>query len=45
MKIIMKNQLFQVQKNTFKVTLYNVNYKENNNVKLPSSLSQEEKIE
>ena len=30
--------------NTFKVTLYNVNYKENNNVKLPSSLSQEEKI-
>ncbi len=30
--------------NTFKVTLYNVNYKENSNVKLPSSLSQEEKI-
>lgn len=30
--------------NTFKVTLYNVNYKENSNVKLPSSLSQGEKI-
>lgn len=30
--------------NTFKVTLYNVNYKENENSKLPSNLSQEEKI-
>lgn len=30
--------------NTFKVTLYNVNYKENNNAQLPSNLSQEEKI-
>lgn len=30
--------------NTFKVTLYNVNYKENYNTKLPSNLSQEEKI-
>lgn len=28
--------------NTFKVTLYNINYKENKNLKLPSNLSQEE---
>ena len=39
----MTNQLFQVQKTLLKL-LYNVNYKENSNVKLPSSLSQEEKI-
>lgn len=30
--------------NTFKVTLYNVNYKENENLNLPSILSQEDKI-
>lgn len=30
--------------NTFKVTLYNVNYKESSSVKLPLNLTQEEKI-
>lgn len=39
-----KKPIISSTENTFKVTLYNVNYKENNNVKLPSSLSQEEKI-
>lgn len=39
-----KKPIILSTENVFKVTLYNVNYKENNNVKLPSNLSQEEKI-
>ena len=44
MKKYNEKPIISSTENTFKVTLYNVNYKENNNVKLPSSLSQEEKI-
>lgn len=39
-----KKPIISSTENTFKVTLYNVNYKESNSTKLPSNLSQEEKI-
>lgn len=39
-----KKPVILTTENAFKVTLYNVNYKENNNIQLPSSLSQEEMI-
>lgn len=39
-----KKPIILSTENVFKVILYNVNYAENNNIKLPSNLSQEEKI-